>query len=180
MLTPRSKVRYNGNVVAAAIAAGEKTDSATASNTTASSPAPHFTTAPPLLYHHNKCSCPPQNKRRVNVNTTSLSPEQVASVHSVAQEMTSIDVAACLAQVDDLLMATPVRNGRSREVRLSLSPPKTARKQLVFDGADEGDGSTVRGRGDEDPLLVPVEIMLVILSHLPAESLGCLRRVCRR
>ena len=86
-----------------------------------------------------------------------------------------IDVAACLEQIDELLLATPVRNGRAREVRLSLSPAPTgssmpAKRRLAYADGEE----------DTAPLLVPVEIMLEILGHLPAESLGCLRRVCKR
>ena len=162
LLTPRSKVRYNGNVVAAAIAAGDSADGAELSAT-------HAVASPPQAA--KSCNC-----RRRN----GLSPEQVVSIRSVAQRMESIDVAACLANVDDLLMATPVRNGRSREVRLSLSPTGEAKTRRTSSTTKRKLGFDSEEVEEEDPLLVPVEIMLVILSHLPAESLGCLRRVCRR
>ena len=111
--------------------------------------------------------------QRCNCNCSSMQRQQQQVVTPPR-----IDVADCLARVDDLLLASPVgKNGRMRQIRLQTGPTNAAAKRSLFADADgEPDGE----QEDASVLLVPVEILLQILAHLPMDALGSLRRVCRR
>eukprot|EP00035_Acanthoeca_spectabilis_P002557 m.88330 g.88330 ORF g.88330 m.88330 type:complete len:219 (-) comp11633_c0_seq2:76-732(-) len=88
-----------------------------------------------------------------------------------------IDVKECLRNVN-VLLGSPIRSGQQIDIRLSLCPPgasstdvDSAESQCAMDSRQ-----CAGGRGI---LNITVELLLHILSYVPPESLGRLRRVCR-
>eukprot|EP00041_Stephanoeca_diplocostata_P005812 m.68877 g.68877 ORF g.68877 m.68877 type:complete len:219 (-) comp16012_c0_seq1:1001-1657(-) len=101
-----------------------------------------------------------------------------------------IDVRACVENID-VLLGSPTRDGRVYNLCLSLSPEASAERvktspkarcedyinQKLNFGSEEQESSD-----NEDStlvLMIPVEVLLQILRHIPPETLGCLRRVCK-
>lgn len=93
-------------------------------------------------------------------------------------EIFRIDVQDCLERVDELLLATPVRNGHKHEIRLSLSGEKR-KPRRDDDTLDTFHDDDLNGDVTDFVFYIPVEIVLKILGYLPPESIGCLRRVCK-
>eukprot|EP00039_Didymoeca_costata_P015593 m.268201 g.268201 ORF g.268201 m.268201 type:complete len:242 (-) comp16255_c1_seq7:3610-4335(-) len=103
-----------------------------------------------------------------------LSVAMAPSVSYYGSKKKTIDVQDCLARVDELLLATPIRNGCRHEIRIS-PPSKTESKK----DAERTSILVPKSKYTTAILEVPIELVLHILSFLPAESLGRLRRVCQ-
>eukprot|EP00040_Diaphanoeca_grandis_P010086 m.51684 g.51684 ORF g.51684 m.51684 type:complete len:239 (-) comp21486_c0_seq1:387-1103(-) len=104
--------------------------------------------------------------RRASDHRNRCNHAYTITTSSSVETPTFIDVESCLANVDDLLLASPIREGRSYSLRLSMSP----RSLLNFEHL----GSTDHG----DVLILPSEVLLLILEYLPEQSLVALRATC--
>jgi len=109
-----------------------------------------------------------QHQQRRNHNPNSnTAPTTIASTPPVVSNPAQyfVNVQECLENMDNLLLASPIREGRPYSLRISLSPSSCI-----------GSPSTSENNGDV--LILPSEVLLHILEYLPIQSLVALRAVC--